>query len=32
MTNPSPVEDKIAAIARRHLEDRFHNQIAIISV
>ena len=32
MTNRSPVEDKIAAIARRHLKDRFHNQIAIISV
>ena len=32
MNNPSPVEDKIAAIARRRLEDRFHNQVAIISV
>ena len=32
MTNPNPIEDKIAAIARRHLEDRFHNQLAIISV
>ena len=32
MANPNPVETQIATIARQHLEDRFQNQVAIISV
>ena len=32
MANPNPVETEIATIARQHLEDRFQNQVAIISV